>query len=435
MAAIAMAVPVIAGETHVISESETSTPRTLRAYGKPNQTRVWYNGSANRWDALVPGDGNWWFGGHHYIVADVAGTQRFSDEVLGDEADDRPDVFWDQENEALYVLASHPRQSEFWRVVYNRRKDVYEFVIGKPGAGIEVPGLQHPDGRLGGNSPATIFVSPNGNVWASVMRSNALLVQYSSDDGYSWLKSPLLLDDSVGVGVTTWSCFESDGDTYTGLFAGENGDPDKDSNFFYWYIEQSANPTIRGNWVNDTDNIPGPFGREQSDDHVSAAVDAAFNQYFAVKTENGDPSDPLIKLFKRTPAGMWFQFPVTNTEDTPEQSRPSIVIDEERSLLHIYANGAEIVDEEARIAGRYSARLETPADFAGATFEPLFDANGTVFTDVITPRNPVNMRSGIVVLAHNRSDSTIWFNADIARDDSGARAGVSPPQSPCRQRP
>lgn len=350
---------------------------------------------------------------------------------IGDRDDDRPDVFWDVDRGALYVLASHPQRSEFWLIDYDVPTDSYALEIGKPGAGIEVPGLNHPNGRLGGNSPASIFVTPNGKVWASVMRENALLIQYSSDGGRSWLNTPVRLNDNVDVGVTTWNCFKNEGKIHAGLFAGENGNAGKNTHFFYWYIAQDANPADSANWVNESNNIPAPFGREQSDDHVSSAVDGAFNQYFAVKTENGDSTDPLIKLYKRSPKGKWFQFPVTMTADVPEQSRPSIVIDEDQRLLHIYTNGAEIAGEESRTAGRTTASLDDLSKFVATTITPIFSATDTIFTDVITPRHRVNNRTGIAVLAHNRRDSAIWFNVDISSESNVQQTLGSPMQSHC----
>lgn len=415
-------------DVRVIAESQTSTPRTLRAYGKPNQTRIWYNIYAKRWDALVPRGSGWLSNGDLYIVTDVANKQLYSSIILGNDNDDRPDIFWDEKKAALYVLASHPRRSKFWLIDYDANNNHYELAVGRPEAGVEVPGLNHPATRLGGNSPATILVTPNGKVWVAAMRENALLVQYSSDSGRSWLSSPVRLNNSVSVGVTTWSCFEHNGRTYAGLFAGENGSSARDSRFFYWYIDQDAKPTFPASWINDSGNIPAPHGREQSDDHVSAATDVASNQYFAVKTENGNNSDPLIKLYKRTPAGEWFQYPVTKTGDIPEQSRPSIVIDEERQLIHIYTNGAEIVNEKSRTAGRFTASLDALSELPGALFTPVFAAPDTVFTDVITPRHRVSSQSGTVVLVHNRDDETIWFDATLASTNGGqtSRGSASP---------
>ncbi len=392
----------------VLAGSDTRSLRRLRSYGKPNQTRHWYHSRAGRWDGVVPRYDGWWDGSDHYVVTDLAGAATFTGIELEDRDFGRPDVFWDDAAAMLYVLSSHPGRSEFWRLESDA-SGAYRLAVGDPGGGVGVPGLTHPETPLGGNSPASVYVDPGGTVWAAVMRERALLVQYSNDGGATWREQPVLLDGALGVGVTVWSHFVTDGVVHVGLFAGENGVPGHASGFHYWSIRQGADPRDPANWRSDARRLPPPAGREQADDHVSAARDAAGNLYFAVKTESGAPEDPLIKLFRRTPGGAWEQFAVTETRDVPEQSRPSLVIDEDRRVLHVYTNGAEIVGDRRRVAGRFTAPLDAPQALAGARFEPLLSAPQAVFTDVITPRHATGERSGTLVLAHNRTDDTVWF--------------------------
>ena len=141
--------------------------------------------------------------------------------------------------------------------------------------------------------------------------------------------------------------------------------------------------------------------------------DAAGNQYFAVKTEGGGPNDALIKLFKRTPGGTWSQYTATATQESPEESRPSLVIDDQNRDLYIYSNGAEMVSgTERNGVHKEAVSLDALETLATAPFVTVFTSPNTIFTDVITPRQAINAQSGIVTLAHNRTVETVWFSEE-----------------------
>src|SRR3990172_10264718 len=319
--------------TGVIVGSNTSTIRNpgvavtdnsvLSAYTKPNLTRLWYNSFQNRWDGVVPRFDDASQSSDHFIVKDVRGSQTFTDVKLEDRDFGRPDLFWDETNRNLYVFGSHPVSSELWRLGYDPDTDTYSFEVGALGAGVVVPGITHPNDNLGGNSPASIYVTPNGDVWVSVMKGDGLLgpglqVQHSADGGATWLAAPITLNPLAMLGVTVWTHFQIQGTTYVGVFAAENGEGGLGASRFYFrYIDQTADPTVLANWIDDSP--PQSVGVEQSDDHVSAARDTAGNMYFAVKTEGGNPTDPLIKLYRRTPTisgERWSQYKVTETQES-----------------------------------------------------------------------------------------------------------------------
>ena len=389
--------------------SDTSTIRNPELYGKPNQSRLWYNSYQKRWDAIVPKPGEDGFS-DHYLLLDVTGAQTFTPVLLEDRDDARPDAFWDDANKTLYVLGSHPTRTEFWRLSYDPVADSYTIQVGAPGAGVAVPGLTQPGGYLGGNSPAALYVSPNGHVWASVMKTGGLLVQHSTDGGATWLSTPVNLNSGAHVGLTVWTEFQQGGVTYLGLFAAENGEYNLSTNFYFWTIPQDADPTALANWTDESSAIPAPVSGERSDDHVSSARDGDGNMYFAVKTENGSPTSPRLRLFKRTPKGAWSAFTVTTAQEVPEHSRPSLVVDDERRTLTVYLNEAEVVGDSVRRAGRKGpVSLDSLADLASTPVVPIFDLANKVFTDVITPRFPVNSETGVVVLVHNRTDAQVWY--------------------------
>jgi hypothetical protein len=400
--------------------SDTSTLSPVSGYGKPNQSRVWFNTHAARWDALVPRDLGQ--GSDHYVLKQVAGSRVFTGVLLEDRDDARPDVFWDDASATLWVLGSHAAASRLWRVSYSFPSDAY--AIDPAVSGVVVPGLVH-DAVSGENRPASLHVGPEGDVWVAAVRDLDVLVQHSSDGGESWGMAPLVLGQTALPAVTVWNRFEHAGATRLGLFVGENGaEGAVQTRFLYWTIDTQADPFSLASWSDESDAVPGPLGTESSDDHVSAARDAEGNQYFAVKTEAGDPGDPRIKLLRRTPAGAWSQFPVTTAEELPEQTRPSVVIDGENRRALVYTT---------RTGGGQGIRFEAPLDgldsLATAAPVVVFSSPGTSFDDVIAPRGLVDSTSGIAVLAHDETDLTLWRNFESVPPSQAGRVIIAGFQS------
>ncbi len=89
------------------------------------------------------------------------------------------------------------------------------------------------------------------------------------------------------------------------------------------------------------------------------------------------------------------------------------MIDDENRELYIYSNGAEIVsDTERNGVHKEAVSLDALEQLATTPFVTLFSATGVIFTDIITPRQAVNVQSGIVTLAHNRTNETVWFSEE-----------------------
>ena len=394
------------------SDTDTLTGHSSFGYGKPNQSRVWFNSYQDRWDALVPQDDGGSSGSDHYIVKGVNGASVFTEVELEDRNDARPDTFWDDAGKTLYVLGSHETQSRFWQVSYDDVVDSYAVVPSVDG--VLVPGLRH-DSSAGENRPATIHRSPNGRVWAAVIRNDTLLVQSSSDGGATWAVAPIALQNTAITGVTAWVHFENAGQTYVGLFAGENGTNGAQNNsFFYWFVNQSSDPFIPGNWTDDSSNIPLPAGSETSDDHVAATRDAQGNQYFSVKTEAGASTDPRILLLRRTPAGAWSWYEVIAADTVPEQTRPSVVVDDEAGQVSVFITATNGGD-----GSRVRASLDTLHLLAEAPLVTVFHDETSKFDDIIVPRQVAGTGDAMVLLAHDESEKAVWSN-------SVSRFGPSP---------
>ena len=231
-----------------------------------------------------------------------------------------------------------------------------------------------------------------------------LQVQHSADGGATWLAAPVTLSSSVKVGVTRWVHFQNQGVTYMGLFAAEDGAAAPSAAYFF-FIDQNGDPSTLTNWTDDSANIPAAVGTERIDDHFSATRDQNENQYFVIKTEGGNSTDPRLKLFKRTSDGTWAQFTVTEVQESPQQTRPSLVVDAENAELYVFST-----DTGGGNGRRVKARLDSLQDLATAARVTLFASGDGPFDNLISPRHTVDSVSDITVLAHNTAADTVWHS-------------------------
>ena len=161
-------------------------------------------------------------------------------------------------------------------------------------------------------------------------------------------------------------------------------------------------------------------GTANADDHVATGADSSGNLYFAVKTQGGGASDPLINVYKRTPAGVWSQYPVTETGEVPEQSRPSLVVDDENLELYVFMS-----DTNSGNGNRKKVSLTSLNDLAEAPLVSVFSSENQLFDNLITPRYQVTSDSGLVVLAHDSVEHVVWWVIALASCGSEGEAPCS----------
>ena len=201
-----------------------------------NQHRIWWNASQTRWDAILPTATGWQIA--RGAIPETFGASPLYGPVISANADDRPDVYWDEAIDRLYVLMSGA-VTQSYRLDYNSGTDTYSIVTGPVG----VPGMDAPDSRT------AIYKTPNGDLWSSVMDSNegGLLVSRSTDDGVSWAPTPVSLILSVAEGQTQLTHF-TDGLTYLGVAAAEDGDNGLEGGRFSSYLFYKLDLANAANW-------------------------------------------------------------------------------------------------------------------------------------------------------------------------------------------
>ncbi len=120
----------------------------------------------------------------------------------------RPDVFWDDTANTLYILMSGAATTTLYVYTYDDGTDTYTFSHSS-----DVPDFE------ASNSRAAIFKDSNGDLWASKMDGGGLDVSRSGDNGVSWL-TPVTLTLPVDEGQTA---ITEVGGTLA-VAAAENGD-------------------------------------------------------------------------------------------------------------------------------------------------------------------------------------------------------------------
>ena len=137
-----------------------------------------------------------------------------------------------------------------------------------------------------------------------------------------------------------------------------------------------------------------------SDDHIKLAV-VGDQVYAAVKTSlndgsGADPSDPLIVVLRRSPAGTWESFTVSLVSDNA--SRPILTLNPDSDLLHVYATYRGVHVWESPLAAPSFAVASRSRWTAAGTGNP------TSTRQVVTPA------SGTVVETSHRGNTDYHHN-------------------------
>jgi hypothetical protein len=265
------------------------------------------------------------------------------------------------------------------------------------------------------STPATLSKDAAGVLWVGYANATNVLVTSSEDGGLTWGRVVTLAtgaagtpeagalvayDDRVGM---LWS------DQATGSFR-------------FASHRAGDDPAL---WTQEV-AVTGPT---QADNHVSLArvPGAAGDTLVAViKTGDGDalgdPAAGRIEFLVRTPGGAWSSVPVSKIEDSLND--PVLQIDLATRTVHVFAtHNLSIV--------RKSASLDD-IRFAPGIGEIFVNGAGQQLSNPTTPKDPVDARSGLVVLASD-SHSFTYRHAEMALTPSAPvadPADTTPPTSP-----
>ena len=273
------------------------------------------------------------------------------------------------------------------------------FVVGSPGAGILVTGIN----RNSADETFQLIKTPNGDIWVFSVPASALLMQHSDDDGATWETTATDLKTLQGIASVDALWFADSGTNFVCVMAGEDSTVMNAEQHFLFIDEDDASPTTPGNWTDESGSLPAFDASDESDNHVCVCKDSDENLWIAYKSGAGD-----IKVIKRTSSGTWSgSFEAWPTADN--KTRPSLAI-QKRSAGPGEQMIIAVSDEGAGTSVVYKT---SPLESVGFSEEVLlFDDPSDTFNDHIAPQGDFISQSlsGYMANATNITEDTLWFS-------------------------
>ena len=378
------------------SYSGTSSPTgTKRA-----ESVLWWN------------DGSWWAsmydatsGDHHIFRLDLS-TQKWIDTAtaIDTRSSTHADVLWDGAH--LYV-ASHGYVSDgeaavsgtpsyLYRYSYDPATKKYSLDTGFP---VSINNYK--------TETLVIDKDSTGKLWATWQQGNKIYVSRTTGDDRTW-GTPFVLP-VAGADVT------QDDNSSVVAFGGNRigvmwSNQSSTNDAMYFSVHEDGQPD--STWQSSRTAIQGS---SSADDHInlkSLAADGG-RVYAAVKTSFTTASSPLVLLLARNPAnGEWSSHTVARVSDCP--NRPIVLIDDESRMLRVFATYPGPPDYSCNSSGGAIFEKTSPLDsisFPTGSGKPVIqDADSPFMHNVSSTKQNVNSRTGLALLAVNRSTSFYWHS-------------------------
>ena len=360
---------------------------------KRAESVVWWN------------DGSWWadmWDAHSqdfHIFRFSASAHRWMDTKTAVDRRDNTgaDALWDGAH--LYI-ATHKRVRDMERAVggsasylfrfsYSHSKHRYTLDDGFPTA------INHYR-----TETLVIDEDTTGRLWATWQQDSAIYVASMPANSRTWRppfrlpfpQAAVTVDDVSSVVAFSGRI----GLLWSNQAAGEDG---------FWFSIHRVGASEK-TWEPPEAALAG--GRE-ADDHINLKADSRGVVYAAVKTSNIH-SNPLLLLLSRDLAGRWSSA-IYGTAPFCH-NRPTLVIDERRRLVHMFATGPAPPKYTCTTRGGAIYEKSTPAD--GSSFRPgrggmvLDDANDPLLHNASTSKRNVPTRAGLLLLAINDQTQHYW---------------------------
>ncbi|MDQ7052318.1 MAG: IPT/TIG domain-containing protein [candidate division KSB1 bacterium] len=358
----------------------TSIAGTMDGSEKPNQSKVFYY------------DGTWWIAARSRADSDwylwkYENNTWVQDAFIHGSSSARPDCFIEPDSAKLYVFVAHKSKTRFNR--YSYVNGSWQMDSGYP---VSL------DFNTNNDDPASFCRAQDGTLWAFRINRGNLEAVYSIDEGQSW-SAPVVLKNSLNAssGVTSAVRFAAAGQTYVGVAYGEN--TTSSSTFGFLYHQDGAAPLL---WTDESDSLTA-FIDEKGDDHIAIAASDSGEVFIIGKTGGGGQDAPANPLYKRNPDGAWERF-VVNYYADEQWTRPSLVIDRSTDRLYLFGT-------LQRGVGKYKVcQIGQEGTLAMQTGEILYQNNLDEFWNLNTPKHSVEQSWGLMTIADNLIDGTVWYN-------------------------
>ncbi len=354
--------------------SVTSNPTA----DKP-QSKLWFQDGA-WWSLMLSPSDNY----VHVFELRADHTWRDTGTVVDNRSNSTGDALWDGEANKLYVASrAATSAAKLVRLSYNAAARTYSVDTGFP---VTI--------SPGGSETITIAKDSTNTLWATYTRQNQVWVTHSTTSDTSWkapFKPPVsdtaITSDDISSVVTMRG--------KVGLMWS-----DQLSQSFKFITHLDGAPDTADGWG----ALEKPLaGTRLADDHINIkniVSDDDGRLYATIKTSLGDdPSDPstgaLIALLARSNAGDWTSYTFGTVADN--HTRPMVLLDETNRQIYVFATGP--------VGGGSIYYKTTPMSnisFAPGRGTKFVSWPGAVLNDVSGTKQPVNARSGIVVMASDK---------------------------------
>lgn len=371
--------------------------------GSKPQSKLWFH------------DGSWWGvlfqkqGARFNIFRLDTATGWVDTAVTVDgRVNSRSDALWDGTH--LY-LASH-RYSVTSGVGYpaNLLRYSYDPVARRflPDAGFPV--------RVNNFKTETFVIDKDstGTLWATWVQHGRVYVNRSLGDDRLWGDPfPLPVAGAIVSNDDISSLVAMEGSV--GVMWGNQLE-----DVYYFAVHRDGDPPAL--WQATETALGGP-GR--ADDHLNVTADSTGRVWAVVKTGLHGTNDPLIVLLVRALDGTWVDHTVATNRFS--HTRPIVLLDEERRLVHVLATGPQAPSTNGQSGGdifRKSASMDATS-FVDGLGTPVMHVPGQPSLDNVTStKQPLTAASGLVALAGSEPLKRYWY-ADSRAADTPAQTSTT----------
>ena len=354
--------------------------------GSKPESKLWWN------------DGFWWgslydtLSGDFHIFKLNIGSQTWADTgvALDDRPTSRADALWDGTHlyVASHVFTTSPASgspSRLYRFSYDPATDIYSRDSGFPVA-------------INDFSTETLVIAKDstGKLWATWTQGSQVYVNRTTGNDLLWGTPFVLPVSGVNVNADDISSVVSFGGNQIGvMWSNQN------ASAMYFAAHLDGQPD--GTWQASRTALQGPA---TADDHInlkSLQSDGSGRVFAAVKTSMTTSSAPLIMLLVRDLAtGNWTSSVFGRVSD--DHTRPIVLLDEEHSIIHMFATapetGGTIYEKTSPTSAiSFPLGLGTPV---------LRDAASAAMNNVTSTKQNVNSTTGLVILATNDTTHRYW---------------------------
>jgi PKD repeat protein len=375
--------------------------------GSKPESKLWFN------------DGIWWASmfdttsqDHHIFRLDRA-TEHWTDTgtAIDPRVGTRADTLWT--GSKLYVTShvftttgaatTSANAGRLWRFSYNATTKTYTRDAGFP---VDVNAAK--------SETLVIDRDSTGRLWATWTLGSQVWVNHTTTSDTAW-GTPYVIPGSTTMTNDDISSLIAFGGNKIGVMWSNQAD-----HRFWFAVHADGGGDTAASWKLEAATTGSPT----SDDHINLKTDAAGRIYAATKTSESTSTQPLMRLLVRSTTGTWSGTTFGTVHDS--NTRPIVLVDEEHSVLHVFATCPQPPKTSGQSGGdicEKTSPLGSIAFASGNGKAVISDAGSPDMNDTTSTKQNVSSATGIVIEANNATTLNYW-HADISL------GAATPPPAP-----